>query len=338
MTDVTNIQTQTIDSLVCVSLDIHLWTGRRKLTPKDLLRVAPENLPPQDLASLGSKKVCDPSELAVFAKLKRRAERLLLEFGYRFLGGYGIPENKLDEIRGELSKLASEFDAWKSQFLASYDQAIEQWIARHQEWETIIRKAATPVERVAERLKFSFRIFRVAAVSGDKASDDDESLLKGSYHSIVREVSRASSEAWEKSFKGKAAVTQRALRPIRKMREKLNGLSFLDSRIFPLIEQIDEALDGCPVTGEVAGSALAGLNSVVLLLSDPERMIAHGEAMINGNSKAAPPEKDAEIAESDSGALSAEDLAVDETVEAPVMEPATPTHKRSKVSESGLFF
>ena len=44
-----------LDHLVVVNLDIHIWTARKKLVPLDL---GGAELPPEDLASLGSKRIC----------------------------------------------------------------------------------------------------------------------------------------------------------------------------------------------------------------------------------------------------------------------------------------
>lgn len=346
MTQQTQAHAQTLDSLVCVVLDVHLWSGRRKLTPKDLQKVAPENLPPQDLASLGSKKICDPGELAEFGRLKRQAERVLLETGYRFLGGYGIPADKLDEVTAALQALRGEFEAYKAGFLSRYDQTVERWVSRHSEWESIIRKAVTPPEDVAERLRFDFRVFRVAPAGDADAGED--SLLDGSYHAIVRETARAACEAWERTFKGNAIVTQRALRPIRKMCEKLNGLSFIDPRIYPVVEQIDAALAACPRTGKIEGGPLTGLHSVVLLLADAKRMVAHGEAVIGNVNAAATPTVQADKASAEPSAQNQTREVIPETEAEPEQEPEpeadpepeapVPAGRRPVTSGDGLFF
>ena len=47
-----------LDRLVAVNLDVRIWSGRKKLTAEDLSLGA--DVPPEDLVSLGSKRVCDP--------------------------------------------------------------------------------------------------------------------------------------------------------------------------------------------------------------------------------------------------------------------------------------
>lgn len=77
---------RTIERVLCFSLEIHIWSGRRKLRTTDIGEI--DELPNSDLASLGSKKVIDSEHLKPFDKLKKRAQKACESRGVRFLGGY----------------------------------------------------------------------------------------------------------------------------------------------------------------------------------------------------------------------------------------------------------
>ena len=87
--------TQITDQLTLVMLDIRIWSGRKKLRPEDL-RLSGDEIPPEDLVSLGSKRVCDPESLKAFYRLKQSAERACLRVGTRFLGGFAIPQDQAE--------------------------------------------------------------------------------------------------------------------------------------------------------------------------------------------------------------------------------------------------
>ena len=59
-----NTQTdiKVLGSLLALHLEVNIWTARKKLSPEDFDGA---KLPPDDLASLGSKRVCDPEDLNV---------------------------------------------------------------------------------------------------------------------------------------------------------------------------------------------------------------------------------------------------------------------------------
>ena len=60
-TDITVLKHLTI-----LRLDVNIWSARKKLTPADFGTL---DLPPEKLASLGSKKVCNPEDLRIFSTL-----------------------------------------------------------------------------------------------------------------------------------------------------------------------------------------------------------------------------------------------------------------------------
>ena len=112
----------------------------------------------------GSKRVCDPEAVRVFQRLKRHAERVCLEGGMRFLGGFAIPEARTEAVAAALDGLAADFAAERQRFVAGYSQLIEDWVAQHPRWEAAIRRAVEPASRVESRLAFAYQLYRVAPV------------------------------------------------------------------------------------------------------------------------------------------------------------------------------
>jgi len=91
-----------LQDLVLIHLSFSIWSGKKKLRPEDLKGA---NLPPDKLASLGSKRIFDPDALKVFATLKRQAERACEEVGVRFLGGYALPKDKLTPLLEKMARI-----------------------------------------------------------------------------------------------------------------------------------------------------------------------------------------------------------------------------------------
>ena len=101
MDAILNTPIQVLDKILALNLDINIWSARAKLTAEDF---GETELPPDELASLGSKKICDPNKLKVFSKLKKRATTMLDRNGVRFLSGWAIPEEKAGDIIAELCR------------------------------------------------------------------------------------------------------------------------------------------------------------------------------------------------------------------------------------------
>lgn len=277
-----------LNRVICFTLDgIHLWSGRKKLRATDL-KIRDGELPPSDLASLGSKKICNPDDLSVFEKLKRRAHRACEKVGIRFLGGYAVPEDKADDLAKELDALSLEFVGKKSDFITNYSQRTQDWITVHPGWEESIKSAITPVSEVDGQLSFAWHAFRVTEAvqdAGDTPAALNSGLSKtigGLSSQLFSEVAKMADEVMEKTLMGRESVTQRALSPIRTIRGKLAGLAFLDKRVRPVIDIIDHVMQGLPGAGKIEGVSLSALHGLVFLLSSEDRMQRHGDMILNG--------------------------------------------------------
>lgn len=269
-----------LDCLMAINLDVTIWTARRKLTPDDF---GGAELPPEELASLGSKRVCDPEELKVFCTLKARAVNLLDRHGVRFLGGWGIPEDKAQAIVNELRQIQGEFCAAKADFLARYDQAVRDWIAKHAGWEQIIADSTVSADYVRSRLGFKWQVYRIVPPRTDTAVDDGlREEMHGLGTTLFGEVAKSAGEAWHKSFAGRTEVTHKALSPLRTIQQKLAGLTFVEPRVAPIADLIQTAFASMPRRGKIQGGHLLMLQGLVSLLRDPQALMEHGQRIIEG--------------------------------------------------------
>jgi hypothetical protein len=94
------------------------------------------------------------------------------------------------------------------------------------------------------------------------------------------EISVEANQLIEQSLLGKEQVTRNALRPIRRMRDKLDGLGFLDHRVAPIVSTIDDLLVRIPTKGAIEGPILQAILATAMLLSDPDKTRRHGEGLL----------------------------------------------------------
>ena len=76
-------------------------------------------------------------------------------------------------------------------------------------------------------------------------------LTLGLAGALYQEVAAESREFVRQSLIGRHEVTQKFMRPVRAIREKLAGLAFLDPGIAPLVGSIDEVLAAVPGKGKI---------------------------------------------------------------------------------------
>jgi len=276
----THTDIKVLDSLLTLHLEVNIWTARKKLSPEDF---AGATLPPEDLASLGSKRVCDPEALRVFGTLKARAVSLLDRNGVRFLGGWAIPESQADAIVTELEQILQDFNAAKEDFLSRYDESVRDWIAKHAGWEQIIADSTVSADYVRSRMGFIWRLYRI--VPPDPADPVMEGLkdeVTSLGQTLFGEVSKAATEAWHKCFAGKTEITRKALSPLRTIHQKLSGLSFVEPRVSPVADLIHTAFEHLPKRGRIEGANLLMLQGLVSLLRDTDALVEHGQKIMDG--------------------------------------------------------
>lgn len=278
-----------LNDVIVVSLDVRIWSGRKKLRPEDL--TASGRLPPKDLVSLGSKKIFDPKALKPFVDVKRRAEARCQAVGVRFARAFAIPKAAAKSVIAEFNGLAENFGKLREAFLATYDEELARWKAQHPGYERLIEAELLPKAMVGSKFAFGYDVFAINAVDGDgelatlMEQGGAGNLTLGLAGALYDEVAAESREFVRQSLAGRNAVTQKFLRPVRAIREKLAGLAFLDPAIGPLVGSIDEVLAATPKKGKIDGASLAALRGVVMLLTDPAQMREHGHLVLRGEAK-----------------------------------------------------
>lgn len=263
------------DRIVLVMLGISIWSGRKKLKPEDLNLVGGE-IPPEELVSLGSKRVCDPEPLKPFHRIKQSAERACLRVGTRFLGGYAVPQDYAEELATKLDALRAEFTAERTTFIDGYDRALEDWIAKLPEFEAPIRRAVEPANVVGGRLRFGYQLVEIKPTEQPGTLMEEVQELGNGIFAEVEQMARD----LEGSFEGKDKLHRRALGTFHRIREKLACLSFIDPRIQPVVDSIDDWFGRLPATAPIEGALFNEGMGLALLLSDAERMARHGAGQI----------------------------------------------------------
>jgi hypothetical protein len=272
-----------LNDVVVVSLDIHIWSGRKKLRPEDL--TATGTLPPEALVSLGSKKVLDPKALKPFAEDKREAESECLSKGVRFLKGFAIPKMDIKSAIETLNTVQAKFEVHRESFLKTFDDEKRRWKLQYPGYERLIETEFLSKEAVGAKLSFGYQLFCVNGLEDELAqlvAQGGASLAVGLAGQLFIEVASQARDFVKRSLLGRDEVTQKFLRPLRSIRGKLSALAFLDSSVTPLVSAIDQVLSQMPGKGKINGIHVEALRGICGLLSDPAGMREHGQRVLAG--------------------------------------------------------
>lgn len=279
------ITSKSAADLVCVQLEVHIWSGRRLLDKTDLIHANPEfaKLPEKDLANLGSVKICNPEQIKQFQKLKNKAEAVLARAGLPILGAIGVPTGKYAVVHKELEDIKVEYDKRVSAFIAGFDAAISDWkiqhLLAHPEW-TSLFKDLPSAAYVLSRLSFKFHPYKIAAPADESRPGLNEYFnnqvggLKGELiQEVAKEASSFVASLSAQSSGGSVAardfVTPKTLGPLKRAAQKLSAFAFVDQEIGPLADMLDDMLSAMPDVGRIEGKQLVMLGTIGSLLTNP---------------------------------------------------------------------
>jgi len=260
----------TLNDVIAVNLLFPIWTGRKTLSEGDLSLNG--ETPPKELISLGSKHTTDPAALKVFSKLKRRAERLCKTVGVGFMGGYAIPTNKADYINQQLHSIVNQFELEKADYISKHDAIQQEWIDSFPEYERVLRKAITNASDVENRINATFSMFRLQSV------ESEVTLSTG----LERQVEQLSSTLDADILKEANTILHslnKALKPcqtnvnsLKKLREKVEGLAFLNAKFNNLTAEIVKVEQQLSVVGNLTFDDQNKLSGLLYRMACPERL------------------------------------------------------------------
>ena len=276
------------EKLAVVLLDFRQWSGACVLKEEDFRLGVGGTLPPEQVIhDLGSKCICNPDHLKVFSTIKRRAERLLSNHGVPFMGGMAIPLEKSQEVLSELNVIAGDYNRARDSFIRDYDYQLETWLAQNAEFETQLRQAVLSKAEVERRIYGRFYVFKVAplaSIASDVGSSVEikngstdvsvQTFLQSEESlgdTLLDEIAKEAQALYLRVIAGRQSMMVKNLDHIRKWRERLKGLQFLDNRIGALVDDIDSMLVGMPPAGRLDGEAFYRVSTMVLALSDKRR-------------------------------------------------------------------
>ncbi|MEI9697920.1 DUF3150 domain-containing protein [Moellerella wisconsensis] len=312
-----NANVQILDQLILVSLDgTSITTGRRKLKKEDLGVGA--DLPPDVMVSLGSKKIIDPQLINPFDRFKNQAITACLKVGIRFMGGYAIPTDKVNELVSELNIIKQGFYGYKQEFLkADFNGWINSFEEKYRA--ILLREAAIDLEYLDKQIQFGFSVLHITPFGNSIVNENLIGQVKSMSDEIFEEVA-STAEKYLKNVKSDA-ITQHTLNPIRAIANKLQTLAFIDSTVEGLHKYISDVLNDVPTTGKIRDKHYNDVLSLLNNLRNPKSAKSFVELLSNPQTASG---LDSSLVIADSFELPSTDLVYSPTQPALESTPAAP--------------
>ncbi|MFC1337418.1 MAG: DUF3150 domain-containing protein [gamma proteobacterium symbiont of Clathrolucina costata] len=270
-----------LEQLAILQIDFDIWSGQVKLDDPDLKLGVGGELPPKELVELGRKYVINKAHLKPFNRLKTKARRLCLSRGMSFMNGFAVPIQTIDQISAELDKIADEMNDLKANFLANYDQWIDEWETKNPEYAQAIRAGALPKAVVTKRIGFDYQVFQVNPVN-EIQSKKLNTMAAGLAGELMSEIVDEANSFFHSSLKGKESCQSNTQKTLKRICDKVDGLSFLDSRFLSVVELLNKTISGYAGYGKVVdGEQFYRILSATLILSSPDKIKDYAEGTVD---------------------------------------------------------
>jgi hypothetical protein len=267
-----------VDQLVLVHPLIRVWSGTMKADrTKDLMQKASGELPPVGIVDDARKRVICSRKLAGMVNVRKKLERTLASAGYRFLGGFAIPETKLAETLATVDTLEAEFESAKAEFESGFDASIQEWAKQWPDWQSLFADAPTAAQ-VTRKCRFRVALFKMGD-PGPGAESRYGDALADALPALLHDIAGHAQKLWETQFKGRLDVTQKQKQAVKALVSKLAQFGMLDPRITPSATNLTLSLDALPRTGRLSQTQSTELGSLLLTLTQPQRLLQHGQAV-----------------------------------------------------------
>lgn len=218
-----------IQGTTLVTLAVRKWSG--KITAEDADYNPAGELPPSKLLERGRKPIFPPKALAAFDTLRRQAENVLLTKGVRFMKGFAVHNDHVDEVVAELEKLKDQFNERLQDVIDNFDRYRDDWLADNREFESVIKRFISK-ENVLERFEFEFYLSRIQPLEGYEVPEVKVS------NQVLHEVSQLCKLEADRLVERRTAIKSEELKcKLTPMIAKLDALSFGNGRVLKLLSE-----------------------------------------------------------------------------------------------------
>lgn len=249
-------------------LKMSMWTGRARLRAEDIPDDVRQQLPPEELASLGSKKLIDPDYLKPMTQVKTETYTIMSRYGTRFLGGYAIDADKISELEAILRDERDKFSDALRTFLTVYETAVEQWRDQFPAWQAAIDRALPNRVSMLEKFNFRWAVVQVVPDSDESA----EALIADVQDQALTDICTELKELQDTSFPvARQSYSKKAFRGFDNLITKANASALFRPEMARLAQLLGD-IKNTYVTRtdnlqamQTVGLVLAGLSQPAIL-------------------------------------------------------------------------
>lgn len=199
---------------------------------------------PQTLLDLGQKKIYPRKALAPMTNCRKTVERACLAHGTRFMGGYAIPDEHVDEAVEKIKEVQKAYEGHVSRFMREFDQKREDWLSEPEQapHRAELEDCVPSKEAVRNRFRFDWQVVKLQPIEGQEPYEKD--IANQILHELALDCKAMANALLERKTAVSGGQLRKQLNPFI---ERLNALSFGNSRILTVLGEFRALHDSVPL-------------------------------------------------------------------------------------------
>ncbi|WP_438320231.1 DUF3150 domain-containing protein (plasmid) [Edwardsiella tarda] len=199
--------------------------------------------------------------------------------------GFAVPISKRDEICAKLNGVSFQFEQLKQDFIKGYNDAVDEWCRENPEYAGAIRAGSLPKETVEARIGFEYQLFMVQPVNEDEGSAKRlNRKIESLGDDLISEVAQEANKFYMERLAGRDQCGITTRQTLRNIRDKVDGLSFLNNAFNPLVKLLDQTLNGYEKHADgrnIVAPFFYQVVAAVLIMSEKERIEQYANGLIS---------------------------------------------------------
>lgn len=237
------------------------------------------NKPPSTCYQDGNIRYIATDAMRPMINVRKAVERKAAALGFKLAGSWAIPLDCAKEMIDEIDLAEKKFATERAYFEAEFDARCAAFAAEQPaEWRHLLNTRPSAAQAAA-RCSFAVGVCQFTAPS--VGANRFEDLVQSAVPAMLSDIARNADEIWEKSVKGKSQINQRTVNRVRELVVKLESFSMLDTRVSPCVASYQTLLSALPASGPLTTAETAEVGALLSVLSNPERILAHGQALFS---------------------------------------------------------
>ena len=240
--DNTQRMEEILNNVSIVHVLVNVWSARAKIGKEELPSTVTDMLPPEGLATLGTKRLFNPDKIRPFNSIRSKVSAYLDLYGVRVLGGWAIPNSTIDVVMNELADINNMFDDLLADFENSYEEGVREWAETFPEYQTLLYNSVPSIEQVRDKFKFSVSKFKVSPQFEDNSGDfvnDVTNLDK----TLLERTAVDLQEAYKQSLSKTKVFSERSFNCVDKIVDKLDSFAFTNPDAYLLAQLLRKEIN-----------------------------------------------------------------------------------------------